>query len=484
MTKGSYRWNNIEITWSDEHIDYYIIINKPREGDRFIAEKTIIYYMEPWCADPSQTWGVKTWGEWAKPDPSKFLQVRSHAKFVNPVFWQINLTFNQLQLININKSVEFDNIISSVCSSKYYDPGHKKRIDFLHYLEGKGLPLHIYNEDNERGFKSYKGKAQPSVDKEKGIIPYKYYFMCENNSEHNFITEKLWEPILCETLCFYWGCPNVSNIIDPRAYVQLDMNDFESAYNTVNAAIKTNLWEQRLPYIREAKKKILDQSFFPTLEKVLKPKTICFIHSCHLASAGTERLDLILEAVLKVKALESIIINNIGLRLDTARYEAMDPRITLIHSSDDSQQFELPTLRLIHELSLISPKTKVLYLHTKGISYPKEDHRYLPGLDWIKYMLHFICEKSENCLELLDSHDVVGCNYGDQPKPHFSGNFWWATTDYLKTLSLTQLTDKMSAEWWLLSGSPRIHVLYSSGINHFLEAYPSDKYRATVGFLI
>jgi SLT domain-containing protein len=38
--------------------------------------------------------------------------------------------------------------ISSVCSSKYFDPGHKKRIDFLKYLESKGTDLHIYNEDN------------------------------------------------------------------------------------------------------------------------------------------------------------------------------------------------------------------------------------------------------------------------------------------------------------------------------------------------
>jgi hypothetical protein len=432
--------------------------------------------MEPWCAG-DQTWGVKTWGSWAKPDPRLFLQVRSHDKFVNTVFWQLNLTYDELQTMSMDKPVSLNKVVSSVCSSKYFDPGHKKRIDFLKYLEEKGFPLHIYNEDNEHGFKSYQGKARPSVDKEKGLVPYKYYFMCENNAEHNFVTEKLWEPILCESLCFYWGCPNVADIVDPMAYVQLD-DDFETAYNTMNAAIQMNLWEERLPYIKAAKKKILENSFFPTLEKVLKPKVVCFIHSCHLPNspAGTEKLDLVLDAVLKVKEIQVITINNIGLRLDHAKYEAMDPRIMVVHCSDNSQEFELPTLRLMHEFSLNSPNTKVLYVHTKGISYPKGDSRYEPGLDWINYMLHFLCEKSEHCLKLLDTHDVAGCNFSESPQPHFSGNFWWATTKYLKSLDTALLTDKMSAEWWLHSSKPVKATLWNSEKNHFYEKYPKEEY--------
>lgn len=475
MCKGAYKWNNLEITWLDDDIDYYVIINKPRPGDKYVPEKSIVYHMEPWCAG-DQNWGVKTWGEWAKPDPRKFLQVRTHNKFVNTVFWQLSLTYDQLQTMDISsqKRAELDKVVSSICSSKYFDPGHKKRIDFLHYLEEKGFLLHIYNEDNERGFKSYQGKARPSVDKEKGLVPYKYYFMCENNAERNFITEKLWEPILCESLCFYWGCPNVADIVDPRAYVQLD-DDFETAYNTMNAAIQMNLWEERLPFIKAAKQKILDQSFFPTLEKVLKPKAVCFIHSCHLLESGTEKLDLILESVLKVNELEVITINNIGLRLDS-KYQAMDPRIIVVHCSDNPLEFELPTLRLMHEFSLNSPNTKVLYVHSKGISYSKQDYRYQPVLDWINYMLHFLCEKSEHCLKLLDAHDAIGCDMLNRPCLHFSGNFWWANTKHIKTLDTGMLKGKMDAEWWVLSNNPNSHCLFNSNKDHFINRYPPEQY--------
>ena len=275
MTKGNYIWNDIQITWED-NVEYYVIINKPQPGAKFIPEKTVIFHMEPWCGDSTQSWGVKTWGPWARPDPAKFLQVRSHDLFLNTGFWQLNMTHTQLSANLLGKKdPALGSIISSICSSKYFDPGHKKRIDFMKFIESKEdsiVQLHIFNEDNKHEFKSYQGKARPSVDKERGILPYKYYFMCENNVEKNFITEKLWEPILCESLCFYWGCPNVSEYINPLAYVQLDMDDFEASFAIIKSAVASNLWLQRLPYIQEAKKMILNEyAFFPTLEKVLTP---------------------------------------------------------------------------------------------------------------------------------------------------------------------------------------------------------------------
>ena len=504
LTKGNYCWNDLQITWEDNDIDYYVIINKPKPDDVFVPEKTVIFHMEPWCGESWQTWGVKTWGEWSRPDPTKFIEVRTHDKFMNTGFWQLNMTYTELKEKTITKSDLYGSIVSSICSSKYFDPGHKKRIDFMKFIEAKAdtsVQLHIYNEDNQHGFASYAGKARPFVDKEKGILPYKYYFMCENNAEKNFITEKLWEPILCESLCFYWGCPNVADYIDPLAYVQLDMDDFEGSFQTMKAAIEQNLWEQRLPAIKEAKELILEKyGFFPLLEGILKKKddgvangsvsvsasasvvkTACFIHSCHLQSSGTEKLDLLLDS-MKVSGLlptfDLIVINNIGLPLKEDNYKALHPAMQVIQCSSNTQLFELPTLKLMYQFSLENPNCKVLYLHTKGISYLKDDYRYQTGLDWIQYMLYFLVGPLgyKNCLRLLDTHDTAGCNFSQKPHPHYSGNFWWATTNYLKTLSVGALTDKMSAEWWLLSGNSNKVVLHMSNKNHFSQSYKLQEY--------
>lgn len=269
MCTTDYRWQNIEITWEDTNIDYYVIVNKPFANEHYVPEKSIVFQMEPWVSNPSFNWGVKTWGDWAIPDTTKFLAVRGRKNEChNNAFWQLELTCNQLENLKYTAKKE---TVASICSSKYFDEGHIHRIDFLKFLEAKGdVPLDIFNQNNTHGFSNYRGKLSPYVDKSQGILPYKYYFMVENNYEQNFITEKIWEPILCETLVFYYGCPNTADYIDSRAFVQLDMYDFEKSYQIVKQAIEEDWWSQRIEYIRAEKKKILNElAFFPTIQAII-----------------------------------------------------------------------------------------------------------------------------------------------------------------------------------------------------------------------
>jgi hypothetical protein len=134
----------------------------------------------------------------------------------------------------------------------------------------KDIPLKIFGNVEEMGFENYQGILEPE-NKAEGIVPYKYYFMVENNYEKDFITEKLWEPILCESLVFYYGCPNVTDYIDSDAFVLLDMNDFEKSYQTIKTAIKEDWWSQRIDKIKQEKDKLLNEmAFFPRLRKVIE----------------------------------------------------------------------------------------------------------------------------------------------------------------------------------------------------------------------
>lgn len=262
-------WKNLEITWEDENIDYYVIINHPKTSDKYVPERTIVFQMEPWVHDDTKNWGVRTWGSWAKPDPTKFLDVRGrHTEHHNNAFWQLELNYHQLLKLSYPEKKD---AIASICSSKYFDEGHIHRIDFLKFMDAKqDIHVDIYNIDNTHHFDGYKGPLTPYVDKSLGIVPYKYYFMAENNYERNFITEKLWEPILCETLCFYWGCPNVADHIDEQAFVQLDPMDFEKSYEIIQKAITEDWWTQRIDVIRAEKHRILsDLAFFPTIHRVI-----------------------------------------------------------------------------------------------------------------------------------------------------------------------------------------------------------------------
>ncbi len=266
MMKGATGWDTVEIVANDKDIDYYLIINYPIPGEKYEPEKTIVYQLEPWCGESYQTNGVKTWGPWAKP--AHVRKAITADTTPTPAFWQTSWSYTDYMTKEIT-TVKADTI-AHIASAKYVDPGHKQRVDFLRFLEEKGdVSLKMFGRENFHSFKNYAGKV-PEGKKEDCIEPYKYYFMVENNSEKNYVTEKLWESILHDTLCFYSGPPNITEILDPEAYVLLDMSDFEKAYETVKQAIAENWWEKRLPAIRAAKKKILNEySVFARLEQIV-----------------------------------------------------------------------------------------------------------------------------------------------------------------------------------------------------------------------
>lgn len=490
-------WKQIKMTSTnnDNEIDYYVIINKPYSSDIFYDPKrTIIFQMEPWVNDSTKNWGVKTWGKWAIPSISKFMEVRGRkTRYHNNAFWQLELSLNQIKHLNIENKL---NKIASICSEKYFDEGHVARIDFLKYIEKKQLEddnsieLDIYNQNNNFNMRNYKGKVTPYIDKSKGILPYKYYFMIENNYEENFITEKLWEPILCETLCFYYGCPNVTDYINKEAFVLLPINDFEKSYQIMKQSIKDDLWSKRIEIIRQEKQKILNElSFFPVVESIInKPKNVCFIHCCSMPGKE-KRLGYLIEKLISSKlinVLDKIYINNIGLPISVNH-----DKIDVNNYSTNNRLFELPTLNKIRDFSIENNNDdiNILYLHNKGISYDN-DNQFVN--DWIDMMLYFLVEQYENCITILNDktkkYHTVGCNYydGNETIPkHFSGNFWWAKSRYLQRLPKFEYTDndkdditldKLSAEFWLFKENPKYYNLHSSDINHFHETYPKNKY--------
>ena len=260
MSKGNYTWNNICIVSSDSEPDFYVIINRPPENAVYDKKKTIVFQMEPYIER-----NPKQWHDWTNPDNKEFVKVCKHREGeYNNNEWHLSKTYSQFN----NESIVKTKTFSTVLSSNYRDPGHVKRIDFVKFLESKGLPIHVYG-NNRWDYKEYKGSL-PYHCKDEGIIPYKYTFNAENHDIPYYYTEKLTDGILGECLTFYWGCPNIRELIDPRAYVQLDLSNFEKDYEVVKKAIEEDWHTQRLPYIREQKKRILnDLQFFPRLEKII-----------------------------------------------------------------------------------------------------------------------------------------------------------------------------------------------------------------------
>lgn len=264
MSKGNYTWNDIKIVWQDTNIDYYCVINCPPIGIVPDPRKTIFFSMEP-----NQDKNPRQWGDWSKPKPDEFFFCGTHKLAYNNNEWHLKKSYKELLEEPVIKDPNVAGVLSTVLSDKYRDPGHVKRIDFVKYLDNKGvIPVHVFGS-NKFKWKSYKG-SPPSHEKDEAMFPYKYVFNAENHQIRNYYTEKLIDGILAECLVFYWGCSNIKDFIDERAYVQLDLIDFSKNQAIIKQAIDENWWEQRLPFIQAAKKDILqNKQFFPRLERII-----------------------------------------------------------------------------------------------------------------------------------------------------------------------------------------------------------------------
>lgn len=266
MSQGNCKWNNIKLV-TEEPADFYCIINKPNEGDistLIDLSKTILFRMEPHMEKDPEQWSL----EWTNPKPDNLLFCGRHDLHFNNIEWHLSKTYNELNAQNIDKDIQLNNILSTVLSNKYVDVGHQKRVDFIKFLETKDVNVDVFG-GNRFNWKSYKGSLK-SHEKDDALFPYKYTFNCENHSIKNYCTEKLYDGILAECLVFYSGCYNIRDIIDERAFVYLELSNFEKDYNTIIKAIQEDWWSIRIPYIRQEKKKILNElQFFPRLEKII-----------------------------------------------------------------------------------------------------------------------------------------------------------------------------------------------------------------------
>jgi hypothetical protein len=129
---------------------------------------------------------------------------------------------------------------------------------------------------------------------------------------------------------------------------------------------------------------------------------------------------------------------------------------------------ETDTLRWVRDYARDNPGDYVLYFHTKGITQYSEATE-----SWRLYMQYFVVDRWKDCIaKLEEGFDCCGVMWNKETPlgywPHFSGNFWWATTDYINTLDHSYLDHpwRYMREFWIGS-NPNVKAceLHNSGYN-------------------
>lgn len=103
-----------------------------------------------------------------------------------------------------------------------------------------------------------------------------------------------------------------------------------------------------------------------------------------------------------------------------------------VYTSTDTSSYERKILEYMYLFSKENTGN-FWYVHTKGVTRNSNVVLNANIKIWRKYLEYFVIERFEDCIKYLENYDVVGVNYRCIPKSHFSGNFWWTTSDYVKT---------------------------------------------------
>jgi len=110
--------------------------------------------------------------------------------------------------------------------------------------------------------------ARPLDDKAEALDSYRCHVAIENHIGIHHWTEKLADAFLGLSLPFYCGCTNIADYFPPDSFIAIDMNDPEGAVRSIRAAIAGNEYEQRLPAIIEARRRVMyEYNFFALVSR-------------------------------------------------------------------------------------------------------------------------------------------------------------------------------------------------------------------------
>ena len=150
-------------------------------------------------------------------------------------------------------------------------------------------------------------------------------------------------------------------------------------------------------------------------------------------------------------------------------------KIEIIGMHNNLDLYETPTINLLYEHAL-REDFYVLYMHTKGI---KSNGSNQNITDWVNYLTYFNVKKHDVCIKSLSEYDAVGVNLhnGKTYPVHYSGNFWWSKSEYIRKVGICVYRHYNSPEFWLTEQNTGKYLsLWNSNINHYETPYKEDKY--------
>lgn len=138
-------------------------------------------------------------------------------------------------------------LISVICSSKTTTADHRRRLEFVRYLQSQlGEQLEVFGNG-----------LCPVADKSDAIWDYKYHIVLENDHSDYFMTEKLPDAYLGWSYPIYFGGPEACHRYPEGSFTAIDIYQPEQALNLIRVAIASQAYEHASERLAQAREMVL-----------------------------------------------------------------------------------------------------------------------------------------------------------------------------------------------------------------------------------
>lgn len=173
-------------------------------------------------------------------------------------------------------------LLSVICSNQEFTASHKIRFNFVKRLKK-------YFGDRLDWFGN---GINPTSEKWEALAPYKYSIILEGQSRNSVITEKIGDSYLAETYPIYWGAPDIEKYFPNCPKQEIDILNFSETIQIIESVLKSEIYENSINRISEAKKIVLnDFNFirrfkrkFETLENSSTKSKVTLYHRKYFVS--------------------------------------------------------------------------------------------------------------------------------------------------------------------------------------------------------
>jgi hypothetical protein len=185
------------------------------------------------------------------PDP------RATHPVVLPSMWTLEWDIQSMRAYSpSDKPLPLVSIAAGAPKGKRLIPGHLARLEFYRKLRRAGVPLALYG----RGLPSDVSGDGPIACKGHVMRPARFTLAIENYGEGDqYITEKIWDPLVCWSLPIYFGSKAADKLIPKESFIRLpDLGD-AGVQVVVETLRNPSIWNERLEAMAEARRRGLHE---------------------------------------------------------------------------------------------------------------------------------------------------------------------------------------------------------------------------------